>query len=248
MNINQLKLNCDMGEGYGVYAMGRDEEIMPYIDMANLACGFHAADPVMMHRSIQLAKAEHVAIGAHPSFPDLQGFGRREMSCSTEEIVAMVLYQCGALEGLCKSHDQKISYVKPHGALYNVMMKDLEVFKAICKAISKYDATLPLMILSTSQNDRFKTIAGKYNIHLLYEIFADRAYTEEGYLVARSEKGAVLSNEEDVLERAKLLMETGTIKTITGKKIALKADTLCVHADTKNALELIKTLRRLLNS
>ncbi len=138
MKTNNIKLNCDMGESFNDHKVGMDEEIMPYIDMANLACGFHASEPVTMHRSIKLAKTHDVTIGAHPSYPDLEGFGRREMDCSIEEIVSLVLYQCGALDGICRSYGEKVSYLKPHGALYNTMMKDIEVFKAICKAISKY--------------------------------------------------------------------------------------------------------------
>ena len=236
-----------MGESYGVYTMGMDEEIMPYINMANLACGFHAGDPVTMHRSIKLAKSHGVEIGAHPSYPDLEGFGRREMKCSTEEIVAMVIYQCAALDGLCKSEGVSVSYLKPHGALYNIMMKEMEVFEAICKAVSKYDTNIKLLILSTTQNHTFAVIAKKYNVSLLYEVFADRAYTKEGYLVPRSHNDAVLTLKEEVLERATLLLQKGCIKTITGTSIKLEADTLCVHGDTPNALELIKSLHTLLH-
>lgn len=237
-----------MGESYGVYEMGMDAEIMPYIDMANLACGFHAGDPVTMLSSIKLAKSHGVKIGAHPSYPDLVGFGRREMKCSIEEIVAMVLYQCGALDGLCKSEGEKVSYLKPHGALYNTMMKDMEVFKAICKAVSVYDEGIKLMILSSSENHTFKKIAQRYNVNLLYEVFADRAYTDEGYLVPRSQKNAVLGTKEEVLERATLLVKNGCIQTLSGTSIKLEADTLCVHSDTSNALELIKSLHALLHT
>jgi len=236
-----------MGESYGVYTMGMDEEIMPYINMANLACGFHAGDPVTMHRSIKLAKSHGVEIGAHPSYPDLEGFGRREMKCSTEEIVAMVIYQCAALDGLCKSEGVSVSYLKPHGALYNIMMKEMEVFEAICRAVSKYDTNIKLLILSTTQNHTFAVIAKTYNISLLYEVFADRVYTEEGYLVPRSHHDAVLTSKEEVMERATLLLQEGCIKTISGTSIKLEADTLCVHGDNPNSLELIKSLHAMLH-
>lgn len=236
-----------MGESYGVYTMGKDEEIMPYIDMANLACGFHASDPVNMYKSIKLAKKHQVAIGAHPSYPDLLGFGRREMKCSHEEIVTMLIYQCAALDGLSKTHGQKVTYLKPHGALYNMMMNDLEIFKAICEAVSKYDRDIPLMILSSSQNNKYKELADSYHISLLYEVFADRAYTDEGFLVPRRHKDALLSTKEEVLERTRLLLDKGCIKTITGKYLQLEVDTLCVHADTPNALELIKSLHTLVH-
>lgn len=225
--------------------MSLDEQIMPYIDMANLACAFHAGDPVTMHKSIKNAKAHSVAIGAHPSYPDLEGFGRREMQCSTEEIVSFVIYQCGALDALCQSYDVKISYIKPHGALYNTMMKDMEVFKAIAKAVSKYDKNIKLMILSNTQNEKFEALSKKYGISLLYEVFADRAYQDDGNLVPRSEEGAMLHSVEDVLKRAKQLHNDGYIESINGKKLPLQADTLCVHGDNVHALTLIQALHQL---
>lgn len=234
-----------MGESFGIYTMGMDEAIYPYIDMANLACGFHAGDPVTMHRSIRLAKEHGVQIGAHPSYPDLVGFGRREMKCSSEEIVSFVIYQLGALDALCKSYDVRVSYLKPHGALYNTMMKDTEVFKAIAKAVSKYDNTIKLMILSGKQNDTYATLAQKYGIVLLYEVFADRAYNDDGSLVSRSLPGAVLHNEADVLQRAELLLNEGCIETINGLKLPIEANTLCVHGDNEAALAIIKALYRL---
>ncbi|CAA6819254.1 MAG: Lactam utilization protein LamB [uncultured Sulfurovum sp.] len=242
-----IKLNCDMGEGFGAYSMGLDEKIMPYIDMANLACGFHASDPVTMHKSIKLCKEHDIQIGCHPSYPDLVGFGRREMNCSSEEIVAFVLYQLGALTALCKSYDLKVKYLKPHGALYNSMMKDENIFKAIAKAIAKFDINIKLMVLSSAKNDSYEEIANKYNITLLYEVFADRAYTNEGALVSRSEKNAVITSKEDVIKRTKQLMNKGIVKSIEGKKLKLKVDTLCVHGDNKAALKLIKSLHKLKN-
>ena len=236
-----------MGESFGIYKMGLDQEIMPYIDMANLACGFHASDPVTMHKSIKNAKEHNVTIGCHPAYPDLVGFGRREMLCSQEEIVSFVLYQLGALEALCRSYSTKVSYVKPHGALYNSMMRDETIFKAIAKAISKYDNTIQLMILSSNKNCHYQELANRYNIELLYEVFADRAYTDEGLLVSRSEKGAVISDETEVIARAKLLFEKNIIKTITGKELKLKVDTICVHGDNESALALIKSLHKLKN-
>ncbi len=237
-----IKLNCDMGE-----ALDRslDAQIMPYIDMANLACGFHAGDPVTMHKSIKDAKANGVSIGAHPSYPDLEGFGRRNMDCSVEEIVSLVIYQSGALDALCQSYDIKIDYIKPHGALYNTMMKDIEVFKAITKAISKYNKNIKLMILSNAHNEEYATMADKYGISLLYEVFADRAYRDDGSLVPRSQRDALLSSEAEVVQRAKLLQEEGCIKTINGKNLSLQADTLCVHGDNAQALSIIQALHQL---
>ncbi len=236
-----------MGESFGIYKIGLDEQIMPYIDMANLACGFHASDPVTMHQSIRSAKEHGVAIGAHPSYPDLVGFGRREMVCSSEEIVAFVLYQLGALEVLCQSYGVKVRYVKPHGALYNTMMQDAEVFKAIAKAIAKYSTSIKLMILSSTKNSEYEQIANRYGIELLYEVFADRAYSDEGFLVSRKEHGAVIHDHSEVLKRAKLLFEEGVIETVSGKKLSLKVDTICVHGDNESALAFIKSLYELKN-
>lgn len=151
---NQLQLNCDMGESLD---RQMDEQIMPYIEMANLACAFHAGNPVTMHKSIKSAKENGVKIGAHPSYPDIEGFGRRDMKCSPEEIISFMLYQCGALDALCRSYGVKIEYIKPHGALYNTMMTDEKVFRAVAKAVSKYDKTIQLMVLS-------KDSAGGWNI------------------------------------------------------------------------------------
>jgi len=243
----ELKLNCDMGEGFGNYSLGLDEEVMPYIQMANLACGFHASDPVTMHKSVKLCKEHDIEIGCHPSYPDLVGFGRREMQCTTEEIVSLILYQLGALSAICQSYDVKVSYLKPHGALYNTMMKDEEIFKSIAKAVAKFDTKIKLMILSTANNKKYAEIAQRYNISLLYEVFADRAYTDEGLLVPRSEENAVISNKEEVKKRAKQLMKKGFFKSINGKKLKLQADALCVHGDTKSALKLVKSLHKLKN-
>ena len=143
-----IKLNCDMGESFGIWKMGLDEEIMPYIDMANLACGFHASDALTMNKSVLLAKKNNVTIGAHPGYQDLVGFGRRSMSCSDEEISSLVLYQMGALSAFCKAHETCVSYVKPHGGLYHDMMNKENVFKSILSAISSYDKSIKLMILS----------------------------------------------------------------------------------------------------
>lgn len=222
--------------------MSLDEQIMPYIDMANLACAFHAGDPVTMHRSIKLAKEHAVIIGAHPSYADLEDFGRREISCNEEEIISLILYQCGALDGICKAYGTKISYIKPHGALYNMMMKDMEVFSAVGKAVAQYDKNIKLMILSTMENEKFATLAKKYGITLLYEVFADRAYQDNGQLLPRSQKGAVLESVEEILNRAKLLRNHGYIESINGLKLTLQADTLCVHGDNAHALNIIQAL------
>lgn len=238
-----IKLNCDMGESFGAWKMGLDEEIMPLIDMSNIACGFHASDPVTMDRTVKLAVQNSVCIGAHPGYPDLVGFGRRDMKCSSEEIEKFVLYQIGALHAICKSNSTKIDYVKPHGALYNTMMRDIEVFKAIAKAIAKYDKNLKLMILSSSKNGEFENIATVLGIGLLFEVFADRSYMDDGSLMPRSMPNAVLSSSEEVLKRLDYLIKKSAIKSHTGKELELKVDCMCVHGDNIHALSIVKVMR-----
>lgn len=242
----QIRLNCDMGESFGVWKMGNDEEIMPLIDMANLACGYHASDALTMNRTVALAKKHNVTIGAHPSYQDLVGFGRRSILCSLEEIKSIILYQLGALSAFCKAHGTAVSYVKPHGALYHDMMRDENIFKAILNAISSYDKNIKLMILSGPKNEAYDYTSKLYNINLIYEVFADRNYNDDGSLVARSYENAVIQDELQVADRIKLIKERGYLYSTNSKKLFLKADSICVHGDNDKALEFIKLLRKAL--
>jgi len=239
-----MKLNCDAGESFGSWKMGLDEAVLPFVDMANFACGFHAGDPLIMDASIKLALKHNVDIGAHPAYPDLMGFGRRSMACSLDEIEALVLYQIGALYGFVKANGATLSYVKPHGGLYNDMMKDLRIFKAVATAVARFDKTLKLMILSMVDTAAYEAVAQELGLELLYEVFADRAYDDNGLLVPRSQKGSVLHDTQAVIVRLNLLQNEGLLETISGKKIALKADTLCVHGDNEAAVRLVETLRK----
>ncbi|WP_041962280.1 5-oxoprolinase subunit PxpA [Sulfurospirillum cavolei] len=239
-----LKLNCDAGESFGSWKMGLDALIMPYVDMANFACGFHAGDPVIMDKSIKLALKHGVRIGAHPAYPDLAGFGRRSMACSLEEVEAMVIYQVGALWGFVKANGARLEYVKPHGGLYNDMMKDVRTFKAVLSAIKRIDIDLKVMVLSMMDMKAHEEAAAQEGIALLYEVFADRAYDDEGYLVPRHQAGSVLHDVDAVVARLKLLQNEGVLETISGKKIALRADTLCVHGDNAEAVAMVETLRK----
>lgn len=239
-----MKLNCDAGESFGSWKMGLDEAILPYVDMADFACGYHAGDPLIMDKSIKLALKHNVMIGAHPAYPDLMGFGRRSLVCSLEEIEAMVLYQIGALYAFVKANNATLSYVKPHGGLYNDMMKDMAIFRAVAKAVVRFDARLKLMVLSMSDTSAHEAIAKELGIELLYEVFADRAYDDNGFLVPRSQQGAVLHDVNLVVERLKLLQTKGLMQTISGKEIALKADTLCVHGDNEEAIAMVAMLRK----
>jgi len=243
----RIRLNCDMGESFGIWKMGADEHIMPYISFANLACGFHASDAVTMNRSVELAKKYNVTIGAHPSYQDLVGFGRRSMSCSLEEIKSKVLYQLGALFAFCKAHGTVVSYVKPHGALYNDMMRDQNIFKAVLSAISSFDKNIKLMILSNPENEAFEFTAKLYNISLIYEVFADRNYNDDGSLTSRMLANAVITDELEVMQRVKTLKDYGFLESINGKKLYLKTDTICVHSDGEHALSFVKALYKVLN-
>ena len=239
-----MKLNCDAGESFGSWKMGLDEAVLPYVDMANFACGYHAGDPLIMDASIKLAQKHNVSIGAHPAYPDLMGFGRRSMACSLQEIEAMVIYQIGALQGFVSANNATLSYVKPHGGLYNDMMKDEAVFKAVATAVARVNSSLKLMVLSMVDTSKQEAIANELGLELIYEVFADRAYDDNGLLVPRSQKGSVIHDVQQVVARLKLLQEEGLLETISGKKIAIKADTLCVHGDNQEAVALVETLRK----
>ncbi len=239
-----MKLNCDAGESFGSWKMGLDEAVLPFVDMANFACGYHAGDPQIMDKSIKLALKYGVSIGAHPAYPDLMGFGRRSLGCSLEEVEAMVVYQIGALYGFIKANGARLEYVKPHGGLYNDMMKDTRIFKAVVSAVARFDRGLKVMILSMVDTKQHEAIAQEFGIALIYEVFADRAYDDEGLLVPRSQKGAVLHDVDAVIARLRLLQNEGILETISGKRIALRADTLCVHGDNEEAIKLVETLRK----
>lgn len=243
----KIKLNCDMGESFGIWKTTSDESIMPHIDMANFACGFHASDALTMQKSVQLAKQYNKIIGAHPGYQDLVGFGRRCINCSNDEIYAITLYQIGALNAFCKANNTKVSYVKPHGALYNDMMKDESIFRAILNAISSYDCKMKLMILSTKNNEYNNQIAHEYGINLLYEVFADRNYMDDGKLVSRNSENAIINDEKLVLDRINTLIEDGYLLSENGEKLFLQADTICVHGDNDKALNFIKILKTVLS-
>ncbi len=243
-----MKLNCDLGESYGAWSMPVEEAIMAQIDQANIACGFHAGDPLVMKRAIALAKANNVSIGAHPAYPDLQGFGRRSMSIPANELIAIIQYQVSALQGMASIYDTQVTYVKPHGALYNDMMKNIDVMEAVMNSVSAMSnastvaSPLALMIQATANNEQYQRIANDLGLTLYFEAFADRRYTDEGLLQSRLIDGAVL-NESQALEQAKQLIETGTVTTASGSTLSVNAHSLCVHGDTLGAVEIAKQIR-----
>ena len=240
-----MKLNCDIGESFGHWRMGMDEAIMPHIDMANIACGFHASDPFTMAKTVKLAKENNVSIGAHPGYPDLLGFGRRAMSFSVDEIKAMITYQFGALNAICHTYGTQVDYIKPHGALYHCMMNDEAVLFGILELMTQFHTPVALMVMANSQADHIQTIASSMNVKVLFEAFCDRAYDDNGHLVSRGVEGAILTNTE-IENRIDQLVNEQIITTISGKRLSIKVDTLCVHGDDQQALESVKKVRNYL--
>lgn len=246
--MTQLKLNADMGESFGPWVMGLDHEVMPYVDLANIACGFHASDPDVMRRTVRMAKDHQVSIGAHPAYPDLVGFGRRSIACSVSEIENLVLYQLGALHGLCRAEGTEVRYVKPHGALYNDMARTPEIFAAVAQAVKAFDPTLPLMTLATRDTTTMQEQAKRHGITLWFEAFADRAYDSEGLLVARSKPGAVHHDPELIIDQARRIATGQPLTASDGSNLVLRADTLCVHGDNEKSVAAVQRIREVLNS
>ncbi|MCR8923638.1 5-oxoprolinase subunit PxpA [Dasania sp. GY-MA-18] len=241
-----MRLNCDLGESFGSWTMGMDEAVMPHIDQANIACGFHAGDPLIMQRTLSLAKEHGVMVGAHPAYPDLVGFGRRSMNCSADEIKAFMLYQLSAMDGMAKSVGVELEYVKPHGALYNDMMAKVEVRKAIMEAVAAFHKPIKLMLQATPQADEHKAEAAELGLELWFEAFADRCYDDDGKLLARSKAGAV-HNKEKMLAQVEQLCDAGTITTVSGHTLNLQVDTLCVHGDNLAGVQAIEAIRALVD-
>ncbi|WP_412518396.1 5-oxoprolinase subunit PxpA [Staphylococcus simulans] len=236
----KIDLNCDLGEAFGNYSFGGDHQIIPLITSANIACGFHAGDENVMYETVKLAKEHGVGIGAHPGFNDLQGFGRRNMDLSPDEIYALVAYQIGALSAFCRIHDVKINHVKPHGALYNMGARDKDIAHAIAQAVYDVDPSLILVGLS---NTLLVSEAEAIGLKAANEVFADRRYEENGQLVSRKESDAVLTDTDEAIEQVVKMVKENKVIAKTGKEIELKADTICVHGDGAHALEFVSKIR-----
>lgn len=237
----KIDLNCDMGESYGAYRIGADEALMGWVTSANIACGYHAGDPMVMDRTVRLAIKNGVGIGAHPGFPDLLGFGRRQMQLSPEEIEHSVLYQVGALAVFARSAGAKLAHVKAHGALYNMAAKDIEMARAIVRGVARASSDLILVGLAGSALIEAAQEAG---LRVASEGFADRAYNPDGTLRSRRLPGAVMKKPEQAAEQAVRIARDGTVVTYTGEEISLHVDTICVHGDTPTAVEIVKAIRR----
>jgi UPF0271 protein len=236
----RVDLNSDLGESFGRYTLGMDERIIPLITSANVACGYHASDPVVMEKTIKLAKEAGIRVGAHPGFPDLMGFGRRNMNVTPAEAKAYTLYQLGALDAFCKAQGVAMQHVKPHGALYNMAAKDYELSKAICEAIASYNKDLIVMALCGGQLLR---AAKDMGLRAASEVFADRGYEEDGTLVDRKKEGAMITDENVAIARVVRMVKEGKVTAVTGKDIDIQADSVCVHGDGEKALAFVEKIR-----
>ncbi|HEX7281854.1 MAG TPA: 5-oxoprolinase subunit PxpA [Vicinamibacterales bacterium] len=237
----RIDLNSDLGESFGPWPMGQDAGLMESITSANIACGFHAGDPGVMRQTLALAKDRGVAVGAHPGFPDLVGFGRREIKASPVEVEDFVLYQVSALAGMAAAQGLRLQHVKAHGALYNMACKDRSLADAIARATAAVDRSLILFGLPNSELLRAGLAAG---LRVAAEVFADRAYERDGSLVSRSKPGSVIHDRQAVVERAVRMVKQQDVVTSDGATIALQADTICLHGDTPGAAELARLVRR----
>ena len=236
----RVDLNSDLGESFGRYMLGMDDKIIPLITSANVACGYHASDPVVMEKTIALAKEAGIRVGAHPGFPDLMGFGRRNMNVSPAEAKAYTLYQLGALDGFCRAAGVKLQHVKPHGAFYNMAAKDYKLSVAICEAIKNFDKDLIVLALSGGE---LAKAAKDMGLRTALEVFADRGYEEDGTLVDRRKEGAMITDEQEAIDRVIRMVKEKKVTAVTGRDISIQADSVCVHGDGVKALAFVEKIR-----
>jgi 5-oxoprolinase (ATP-hydrolysing) subunit A len=235
----RVDLNCDFGESFGIYRLGEEKEILQYVTSVNVACGFHAGDPLVMRKTVQMALEQKVAIGAHPGFPDLLGFGRRNIAVTSEEAYAYVVYQIGALAAFVKAEGGKMSHVKPHGALYNMAAKDAALAEAIAKAVYDVDPTLILYGLAGSELIR----AGKkIGLRTASEVFADRTYQQDGSLTPRSDPRALIVDEQEAVQQVLTMVKEKRVRSLQGIDVPIEAETICIHGDGKKAVLFAKRL------
>lgn len=238
--MHQIDLNCDLGESFGTYNKGRDEEILPLITSANIACGFHGGDPSIMRKTVRLALDNGVKIGVHPGLPDLIGFGRRNMEISPQEAYDLVLYQIGALDGFVKAEGGRMQHVKPHGALYNMAAKKKELAFAIAKAVYKINSELILFGLFGSE---LIAAGKKIGLKTANEVFSDRTYQHDGTLTPRTESNALIHNDKEAVAQVIRMVKEGKVKSQQGTDIKVQADTICIHGDGPKALTFAQLIR-----
>lgn len=237
--MKSIDLNCDMGESFGAWKMWRDCELMDFVSSINIACGFHAGDPSVIRKTVEKAILKGVAIGAHPGFPDLQGFGRREMNLSAQEVFDTVIYQVAAIKGICEAFGAKLNHVKPHGALYNQAAKDENLAKAIASAVSKLDSNLVFYGLSGS---RLISEAEKVGLKTASEVFADRTYKADGTLTPRNQPNALIDDPAVAANQVLEMINKSAVTATDGTNVSIKAETICIHGDGANALEFAETI------
>ena len=238
-----VDINCDMGESFGAWTIGRDAELMDYVSSVNVACGFHAGDASVIRQTIETAIAKNLAVGAHPSFPDLQGFGRREMNLSAKEVFDIVLYQVAALKGICEASGGKLHHVKPHGALYNQAAKNKSTAKAIAEAVRAIDANLIFYGLT---NSFLISEAESLGLKTASEVFADRTYQADGTLTPRVQPNALIETVEQSIAQVLQMIKLQTVTAANGATISIKPETVCIHGDGANALEFAAIIRQAL--
>jgi UPF0271 protein len=248
MPVSKIDLNSDVGESFGNYKLGLDEDVIPLISSANIACGFHAGDPAVMRHTVTIAKENGVAIGAHPGFPDLVGFGRRNLDASLEEIKDFVTYQIGALQAFAAVQGVKLQHVKPHGALYTMAVKNAAIWEAVAEAIAAVDSRLILFVLAGTDRQNLEAVGAGHGIRIAYEFFGDRAYNSDGSLVSRKESGSVIHDGDVVAEKVLKMVQEGRVVCKDGSEIELTADTICVHGDNPSALSLVRKIREALQA
>ena len=242
--MNSIDLNCDMGESFGNYKLGLDDEVIKHISSANVACGYHAGDPMVMEKTVILAKKNNVAVGAHPGFPDMMGFGRRELAASNHEITNYIIYQVGALLAFTKANQMSLQHVKPHGKLYSKSWTSEDVAMATAEGIAKTDASLIYLVMAGTKGDFAAKAGKKYGLKTVREAFPDRAYLPNGSLVPRGDKGAVIHNADKVVDRAVRMAKENKISAIDGTTIEMQIDTICVHGDNPSAVAIVKNIRQ----
>lgn len=243
-----MDLNCDMGESFGGYKLGLDEEVIKYITSANVACGWHAGDPLVMMRTVKMAKEYGVGVGAHPGYPDLLGFGRRNMDCTPEEVRNYVIYQIGALQAFCTANKIELRHVKPHGNLYMTAVENENVARAIAQAIVAVDPRLMYVALAGAKGELIALVAQEVGLKVVFEAFPDRAYTSQGTLLSRRDPGAVIQDPKIVANRALKMAKEKRIVAVDGSEIIVEAQTLCVHGDNPKAVELVRAIRETLET
>ena len=238
--MTKIDINCDMGESFGQFKIGNDEALFPYINSCNIACGFHGGDPLTIEKTIRLAIKHKLRIGAHPSYPDLAGFGRRKMRIDKLELRAILKYQIAAIKGLTESLGDKLEYVKPHGALYNTAANDESETLSIMAAISAIDPFLKLMGLAGSVTEK---LAQKHQFPFIAEAFGDRKYTDEGLLMSRKKAGSVIENVNEAVAQIWSISQQNQVVSDSGKVIPIQAQSICIHGDNPAALEILQALR-----